>query len=151
MMTITAENLPPERVRSSRILRFLNGALTKLGALPEPTLKLTIVGPVLSCEAWQEHLGHLSTDPQRSIFFPGIIEAVTTDLARHHGELDDLAIRSIRPLRISSDSELDTVIIAVEHTFGIHITELARARTFGLIPSLRPSIQQYSPNPKVRK
>jgi hypothetical protein len=65
--------------------------------------------------------------------------------------LDALAIRSIRPLRISSDGELDTVVIAVEHTFGIHITELARARTFGFIPSLRPLIRQYSPNPKVRK
>ena len=151
MMTITAENLPSERVRSNRILRFLNGALRKLGALPEPALKLNIVGPVLSCEAWQEHLGRLSTDPQRSIFFPGIIGAVTADIERHHGELDALAIRSIRPLRISSDGELDTVVIAVEHTFGIHITELARARTFGFIPSLRPLIQQYSPNPKVRK
>lgn len=120
---------------------------------PRPVIRLDIVGPVLSDEAWRNHIELLASSPQQSFFFPVLSRTIEMDLHRHHAEPSQVFLKSVTPTRVIADSSnsWDKLVLAVDHSFGTHIVEFVRERSFGLIPTLVPNIQQYFPHTRRQK
>lgn len=137
----------PTPERSKGLLGWIGEKFPAFRPPPRPVMRLDIIGPVLSDDAWQHHIRLLGSDPESSFFFPPLARAIELDLHRFTESPLQIAVHSIQPTRVTSDvsSSWDKIVFAIDHSLGTHIAEVVRERSFGLIPSLVPKIQQYFP------